>query len=160
VAGEAACNGVMGANRLASNSLLDGMVFGPRVVESIDRGVDGPEATGAMRSLLGGGEIPGRPLSLPAAAPARPVDRDELQRTMTTHAGVLRSAVSLTEAAAACATDVEGDDLPAWELRNLVTTGRALCAAALAREESRGAHTRSDHPELVPDLQVRFVVGG
>ena len=42
VAGEASCNGVMGANRLASNSLLDGMVFGPRVVEAIDRGVDGP----------------------------------------------------------------------------------------------------------------------
>ena len=44
VAGEASCNGVMGANRLASNSLLDGMVFGPRVVEAIDRGVDGPRA--------------------------------------------------------------------------------------------------------------------
>ena len=53
------CNGVMGANRLASNSLLDGMVFGPRVVEAIDRGVDGPAATGAMRSLLGGGDIGG-----------------------------------------------------------------------------------------------------
>ena len=50
VAGEAACNGVHGANRLASNSLLDGMVFGPRVVEAIDRGVDGPSPTGAMRS--------------------------------------------------------------------------------------------------------------
>ena len=48
-AGEVACNGVMGANRLASNSLLDGMVFAPRSVEAIERGVDGPAPTGAMR---------------------------------------------------------------------------------------------------------------
>ena len=66
VAGETSCNGVMGANRLASNSLLDGMVFGPRVVEAIDRGSEGPSATGAMRSLLGGGDIGGIPLELHA----------------------------------------------------------------------------------------------
>ena len=99
VAGEASCNGVMGANRLASNSLLDGMVFGPRVVEAIDRGVDGPEATGAMRALLGGGEIGGRPIEVPPADATTVPDRDALQRTMTTHAGVLRSAASLDEAA-------------------------------------------------------------
>jgi L-aspartate oxidase len=52
VAGEAACNGVHGANRLASNSLLDGMVYGPRVVEAVDGGLDGPRPTGAMRALL------------------------------------------------------------------------------------------------------------
>ena len=52
-AGEAACSGVHGANRLASNSLLEGMVFGPRAVEAIDDGVSGPEATGAMRAVLG-----------------------------------------------------------------------------------------------------------
>ncbi len=53
VAGEAACNGVHGANRLASNSLLDGMVYGPRVVEAVDAGLDGPRPTGAMRARLG-----------------------------------------------------------------------------------------------------------
>lgn len=160
VAGEASCNGVMGANRLASNSLLDGMVFGPRVVEAIERGVDGPSATGAMRSLLGGGEIGGRPLALPAARAGAAVSRDSLQRTMTVHAGVLRSAVSLTTAAEACASEVAGDDLASWELRNLVTVGRGLCAAALAREESRGAHTRNDFPAQRADLQLRFVIGG
>ncbi|MDQ3147196.1 MAG: FAD-binding protein, partial [Actinomycetota bacterium] len=51
--GEAACTGVHGANRLASNSLLEGMVFGPRVVEAIAAGADGPEPTGAMRAVLG-----------------------------------------------------------------------------------------------------------
>src|SRR5690606_10845487 len=78
VAGEAACNGVHGANRLASNSLLDGMVFGPRVVEAVDAGLDGPRPTGAMRCVLdpdgtgarrggeGGEGVPGRPVAVPA----------------------------------------------------------------------------------------------
>jgi len=70
VAGEAACNGVHGANRLASNSLLDGMVFGPRVVEAVDAGLDGPRPTGAMRGVLAGahGGVPGRVLAWPDPA--------------------------------------------------------------------------------------------
>lgn len=159
VAGEASCNGVMGANRLASNSLLDGMVFGPRVVEAIDRGVDGPRATGAMRSLLGGGGIGGRRLALPAPDGSALL-REELQRTMTVNAGVLRSAESLALAATACAGEVAGDDLGSWELRNLATVGRLLCAAALAREESRGAHTRTDFDATRDDLRIRFIAGG
>jgi len=160
VAGEASCNGVMGANRLASNSLLDGMVFGPRVVEAIDRGVDGPHATGAMRSVLGGGEIGGRRLTLPPQDATAIASREALQRTMTANAGVLRSAVSLGEAAAACAGEVEGDDLGSWELRNLATVGRLLCVAALAREESRGAHTRTDFDATREDLRLRLIAGG
>ncbi|MGQ0831162.1 MAG: L-aspartate oxidase [Microthrixaceae bacterium] len=160
VAGETSCNGVMGANRLASNSLLDGMVFGPRVVEAIDRGVSGPAPTGAMGSALGVGEIGGRPLVLEPVGRREVGDRAALQRTMTSHAGVMRSAESLAVAAAACDGVVVGDDPGAWELRNLATVGRALCAAALAREESRGAHTRSDFPESRDDLRVRFVIGG
>lgn len=159
-AGEAACNGVHGANRLASNSLLDGMVFGPRVVEAIDQGIEGPSATGAMRSLLGGGEIGGRPLVVPPARPGGTVGRDELQRTMTAHAGVLRSAESLELAAEACASAAAGDDPAGWELANLAAVGRVTCAAALAREESRGAHTRSDFPEPNPALRTRLVASG
>ncbi len=161
-AGEVACNGVHGANRLASNSLLDGMVFGPRVVEAIDRGVVGPSMTGAMRSVGEGpttaGGIPGRRVDL--TRPERsgdPVTRDQLQRTMTADAGVLRSAESLGRALAACA-DVEVGDGPAgWELANLATVGAALCLAALSREESRGAHARSDFPDPSAALQERFV---
>jgi len=160
IAGETGCNGVMGANRLASNSLLDGMVFGPRVVEAIDRGVDGPAATGAMRSVLGGGDIGGIPLHLPPLGTATITDRDALQRTMTLHAGVIRSDASLAAAADACDGTVPGDDLAAWELRNLATVGRALCAAAHARQESRGCHTRSDFEAIREDLRARFVIGG
>ena len=85
VAGEAACNGVHGANRLASNSLLDGMVYGPRVVEAVGAGLDGPRPTGAMRCVLGpvsppttacrAGRCRGRRRRRPALPPRRGRDR-------------------------------------------------------------------------------------
>jgi L-aspartate oxidase len=178
VAGEAACNGVHGANRLASNSLLDGMVYGPRVVEAVSAGVAGPGPTGAMRAVLEGGEpggVPGR--ILPRVLSAETVAmatvsadktrvgaaRSALQQAMTTHAGVLRSAASLAEAAAAAGRAAsaagEGAGAPAAELRNLATVAAALAAAALARTETRGAHARTDFPEAEPRQRVRYVVG-
>lgn len=167
VAGEVACNGVHGANRLASNSLLDGMVFGPRVVESIDAGKDAAEPSGAMRCVLAGGSggVPGRVLAPPPAGAARDLGaatvadaRDEFQWMMTTNAGVLRSEESLRAAlAVATATVVPPDDAASAELRNLATLAVAVIAAAQARTETRGAHTRTDHPEPDPALAVRFV---
>jgi L-aspartate oxidase len=171
VAGEAACNGVHGANRLASNSLLDGMVFGPRVVEAVDAGLDGPRPTGAMRALPGltGGAVPGRhvvvpPVPVPPGGRADVADaRATLQRTMTADAGVLRSAASLASAAeaaaraSAIATPARGPE--AHELRNLGTVAAALVATAAARTESRGAHARADFPEPSDDHLVRYVVG-
>ncbi|HEX5947814.1 MAG TPA: FAD-binding protein [Acidimicrobiales bacterium] len=143
VAGEAACNGVHGANRLASNSLLDGMVFGPRVVEAVDAGLDGPRPTGAMRCVLhpdgaagrsAGGGVPGRPVGVPRPSTVGPTAaggpeavaaaRAALQHAMTAEAGVLRSAASLATAAAAAA--------------------RALAVAHVA--DARDAEPRPDEP--------------
>jgi L-aspartate oxidase len=195
VAGEAACNGVHGANRLASNSLLDGMVFGPRVVEAVERGKERPDPTGVMWAVLsddlepGSGVIPtvrlpslaqpapedGSPLPSSGAGSSSDKARTELQRAMTTHAGVLRSAESLDAARAAAARALATpagspeviafaiasaqEDVSRRELANLATVGRALCAAATAREETRGAHARSDFPDRSPHLRVRFVLG-
>jgi L-aspartate oxidase len=110
-----------------------------------------------MRSVLGGCDIGSRRLEVDDPDATLPLDREVLQRTMTAGAGVLRSAASLEVAAAACRGDAAGDGPDAWEVRNLATVGRVLCAAALAREESRGAHARTDHPEPRADLRCRFV---
>jgi L-aspartate oxidase len=167
-AGEVACNGVMGANRLASNSLLDGMVFGPRAVDAIDRGVDEPTPTGAMRAVLDGDDVPpgvigGRPLAVHLRwDEGVPVTRDELQHGMSDHAGVLRTAESLAHADALVRRPVApgGSAVNAAEMRNLQTVGQAVVAGALAREETRGAHARVEFPERDPVLLLRFVVTG
>ncbi len=120
VAGEAAGNGVHGANRLASNSLLDGMVFGPRVVEAVDAGLDGPRPSGAMRCVLAPaigsdhGGVPGHTVVVAPPATgglttsgglvgAIAAGRAALQQAMTAEAGVLRSASSLARAGEAAA---------------------------------------------------------
>jgi L-aspartate oxidase len=163
--GEAACTGVHGANRLASNSLLEGMVFAPRIIEAIDRGKDAPEATGAMRAVDGAG---GRRLPCPTRSgtwsdtrtvslqvPEAEGQRDALQRAMTDGAGVLRSAESL----AATATQLDELGPPAdEENRNLLAVARALLAAAEARTETRGSHARTDHPQTDPALALRLVL--
>ena len=176
--GETSCSGVHGANRLASNSLLEGMVFGARVVEAIAEGADGPEATGAMRAAIGkpsdGPLIGGRPIEVPevGASHGSPLGADvvadqrrRLQRAMTTLAGVLRSDESLSEAmdVAMEIADLVPDgqaDPAASELRNLARVALALLAGAAARTETRGAHTRTDFPETDDALRIRLVVGG
>lgn len=193
-AGEVACSGVHGANRLASNSLLEGMVFGFRVVEALERGKAVPEPTGAMRAVLGApagtsvagiSVIGGRRLtvdiSLPQDTPVADRDRDadadidgaevkssleRLQQAMTTDAGVLRSAGSLERAktvATAIRASVEGvaADTSVHELSNLALIAAVMVDAAIAREESRGAHTRSDFPGTDDDgYRIRFVTAG
>jgi L-aspartate oxidase len=175
--GEVACTGVHGANRLASNSLLEGMVFGARLAERIASDHDGPERSGALRAVLGDAPLDGiacqllgdQPRPWPTAEEgSTPPDvaklRDSLQRTMTSGAGVVRSAPSLDGAAEGVAevATALGDrtvSVAAGELGNLLQLSDALLVSARTRTESRGAHSRSDYPETEPRWRVRQVHG-
>jgi len=178
-AGEVACTGVHGANRLASNSLLEGMVFAARVVEAIAAAKDSPSPTGALRCLDDG---TARPLALPDtirvalttaevgkstrsaadghADPAKA--RELLQAAMTSYAGVARDAESLDQAHRhldSAATIGRGaGSRTAHETRNLLAIGAALVLAASARQETRGCHTRTDFPNPRSDPAHRLVV--
>lgn len=187
-AGEVACTGVHGANRLASNSLLEGMVFGARVAEAIRRGDDGPSPTGVMAGVLedlaaegaagAGGAVQVAAVQAASSAPdgvPAPADvvlpdlgktLDQLQRAMFDGAGVVRSEESLAEAAAVVesAGDALGSestrDRARGELRNLVTVAGALLDSAGLRTETRGAHARSDVPGTSDRWRRRIVHRG
>jgi len=136
--GEVACTGVHGANRLASNSLLEGLVFARRIAEDLAGVADRPI-----------GE-PG-PSDSPSGTVAAGI-REPLQRAMTAGAGVLRGAGSLAATAAALdelGSTVDKAGTASWEATNLLTVATALVAAATVREETRGCHWREDHP--LPD---------
>jgi L-aspartate oxidase len=168
-AGETACSGVHGANRLASNSLLEGMVFGPRAVEAIAEGIGGPEPSGVMRPLMGVTDRIGAQPTVETVVVPTQVTSDvdaaavrlELQRAMFKLAGVQRTADGLEECAAvldsamAVAGAVSAKDPALAEVANLALVGRTLVAAAVERTESRGTHSRLDHPETDPDMAYR-----
>lgn len=155
--GEVACTGVHGANRLASNSLLEGLVYAERIAADI----------AARRTA---GDLPARvPVTHPrgsgdATGPAHPLLAPEtrlaIQRIMSDGAGVLRSAASLERAAdrlqrlhteAREALEENGKTaepgVDTWEATNLLSVAQVLVAAARRREETRGCHWREDHAE-------------
>lgn len=157
--GEVARTGVHGANRLASNSLLEGAVFAARAVSAIDA-APGPIA-GHPR--LGGQRVVLDPraadddLRLPTD-PVEPFSRSALHAVMWRDAGLVRDARGLELARRTLdrwSTELDDVDahrsVAAAEDRNLLLLARAVVAAALARTESRGAHARDDHPGVDPD---------
>jgi L-aspartate oxidase len=136
--GEAACTGVHGANRLASNSLLESLVFAARAADALGAGGDHPRSTSPASSA-----------DIRVADGATPVDREELRDLMWRRVGLERDAAGLREAAATLAHWCADDPASAGrEDANLLDLGRLLVQAALRREESRGAHYRSDFPEV------------
>ena len=134
--GEVACSGVHGANRLASNSLLEGLVFSRRIAEVLPGELrDGAEPVADVREA---GTVPG-------------ASRATVQEVMTERVGVLRTADGLRDACVALEALVAAtDDNPGpdgWETTNLLTVARAVTEAAALREETRGSHWRDDFPE-------------
>jgi L-aspartate oxidase len=134
--GEAACTGVHGANRLASNSLLEGLVFAERIGADLARGLP-PPAEPATETR--------QPALLDSAA------TDQIERLMTSLAGVLRSGSGLADAARRLreigSEQSVKPDLAAWEATNLHLLATALVAAATMRTETRGSHWREDFPD-------------
>ncbi len=136
--GEAACTGVHGANRLASNSLLEGLVFAERIAAALTRGLPPPAVAVTAGSASDGGQT-----GLLDPAIVRP-----LQQLMSANAGVLRSGTGLAAAAAGLADlgrhECDKPDANAWQATNLHLVASALVDAALVREETRGSHWRED----------------
>jgi L-aspartate oxidase len=154
--GETACTGVHGANRLASNSLLESIVFSKRVVQRTE--MTTPPRHGKERS----GEAISYCLPDREALPhAPPLNLPNLQSLMWDKVGIIRSGKSLTEAAGILAT-WQGclpqlSDRPSCELNSLVLCARLVTEAALLREESRGAHFRTDFPHTSAEWQKHIV---
>ena len=147
--GEVACTGLHGANRLASNSLLETVVFGQRVVRrTLEGGWSGPRPEGAY-------ELRAEPVLNGAPSLER------LQALNWSNVGIVRSREGLEEAAGVFASweasSPSGGDRPERELANMVTLGRLMAESALVREESRGAHYRTDFPET-SDAWLRHTV--
>jgi len=139
--GEVACTGVHGANRLASNSLLETVVFAKRVVERSQEAPGGSAAPAPVARELPASPYEGGP----------PPDRPSLQSLMWDSVGIVRDGPGLTRAAAylsswRSAVPSPGDR-PAHELANMLLAGHLVAEAARIREESRGAHFRTDFPE-------------
>lgn len=150
--GEAAATGLHGANRLASNSLLEGLVYG--------------EITGRICAEMcaGGPTAPAKVIS-----DIRPSDRSELdladvrsslRSVMWRHVGINREGPRLAEVSemfdfwARYTLDKIFDDLTGWQTQNMLMVGALITQAAQWRQESRGTHCRTDHPQQVESFRV------
>ena len=154
--GETACTGIHGANRLASNSLIEAIVFGKRIIK---RTGDGDESTPIT-------QYPDRDIHqslshrrVPKSASAPSLSA--LQQLHWDKVGIIRDKEGLTEAANTLVSWQRllppPADRPSYELSNLIATGRLMTEAALLREESRGAHFRTDFPQSLKSWQKHIV---
>lgn len=138
VCGEAASTGLHGANRLASNGLLEALVFARLAADDIASDL-GPAAAAqeVVLDFSGGGALP------------EPRSVASLRRVMTDHVGVIRDAAGLSRALADVAR-IEATAPPSETFSNMIATATLITVAALRRRESRGGHFRTDHPGADP----------
>lgn len=174
--GEAAATGVHGGNRLASNSLLEGLIFGRRVGEAAleppIRGAASRRDDGAARSLVSafrrspgvaGSSAPSRWPAMPRGADRHgggelvAEQRAALRGALWRDAGLVRDDRGLTRVLDALERWARAAPPEAGELRNLLVVGRLVATAARRRRESRGAHYRSDAPQPDPAWRRRLV---
>lgn len=151
-AGEVSCTGLHGANRLASNSLLEGLVFGKLAGET------------ALEMLNGNGRRPARVVSDIRLSERSELDladvRSSLRSVMWRHVGIEREGDHLPEVGemfefwGRYTMDKIFDDRRGWEVQNLLTVGALITRSAAWRRESRGTHMRLDHPEPSADFAV------
>ena len=146
VCGEAAATGLHGANRLASNGLLEALVYGRIAAMDIAAGLPADMAAPTTRVAFG-----------PPAWDAPEGDIAELRNVMSRDVGVLRDAAGLTRALAAIAA-LEARNAQDPSFVNMCATATLIAAAALHRRESRGAHARTDFPDLSPDTPERTFI--
>ena len=148
-AGEVACTGVHGANRLASNSLLEGLVFGARAAQAMLLPPEAGHLAEAATRVRTVRTVPQVPTGTP------PPTEESVRELMWNAVGLARERSSLEAAIdrldswyAAVAPGIEAGGLSAadWRLASIVTVGRLMARAALRREETRGGHARSDFP--------------
>ena len=151
-AGEVACNGVHGANRLASNSLLEGLVFGARAGESLRAHCDAPIREAHIRWPTDVRALPGNAVQ-------------NLRHLAWRHAGIIRSAEGLRNGleeldllSPLFEKGLARNSRPGFETDNMYEVIRLVTRCALAREESRGGHYRLDHPEPRPEFRKHSTI--
>lgn len=159
--GECACTGVHGANRLASNSMLEGLVFGIRTVraaiasfEASQNEIDGPQY-----SIVNAGPVQEHPAEELAVA------KERLRDAMWRYVGLVRNENGMRHALKTLNELYSKYGHPparrdAIELANMIECAWLVARSAIERQESRGAHFRSDYPELSEDWRFHLVLGG
>lgn len=161
--GEVTSSGLHGANRLASNSLLEGLVHGARAAEDVVRFLEGPDAPPPFEVPPVHADLPER--RRPGDPGGGPLDlrdiRESLRSLMYRKVGIDRDRDGLVEAGEQVqfwngyVLGRPFDDPDGWTLQNMLTVSHMMIRAARERAESRGVHYRSDHPEPSPDWRRR-----
>ena len=154
-AGETACTGVHGANRLASNSMLEVLVFSKRIMERTKDGRS-PKAAEKKKNADEYHLLPARK----SRKKMPEISVSNLKNLMWDKVGIIRNQEGLTAAANILAAWQRGLPLTervSYELSNMILTGNLMAEAALIREESRGAQFRTDFPETSDDWQHHII---